>query len=499
MTSNPIPEALASCLRFSVGAGRGLRQAAGLRWLGSRAAYPAGVIVLSTLSLGTVLLTARLLGPAAFGTFTLLATLFQLASKADLGLSQLADQRLAAGTESEPDCTLDILRARLVIGTTIVAVMLPVAMIVGSAADGLSALDIALASAGGAAFMIANGPVTVFRARSGIWEFTVAALVLQAGLTAPRLAGLLLGGVTGIFLALVLWYGLLAAVLSSVFDWRAERTTPLSSLVVSALPLFAFNGFWEIYLSANRWISAGLSPAEDFGLFAFGANLAFAGIVMIGSVAQVRYPKLLGQIARSARGACSDLVEREASRLSLLLSVCIAAAIPATAPMIQLIFPQYEAASALTRAFAVSCVPLGFVACALPIVIPLAVRPWSTAITIFGPALVVLAGAMVVAEHMAGVEGQAWACTIAGLVMVFGIVASMHRLGIVGTPSALRIGLVQAVAVTGLAILAFACAPSGRVGAEKAFSPSDKTILSWESTRAFGAGERLLPPSIEPM
>jgi hypothetical protein len=99
--------------------------------------------------------------------------------------------------------------------------------------------------------MLANGPVTVFRATSKIWEFTASALLLQAGLTAPRLAGLAVGGVTGCFAALALWYGLLAALLSRSAAPPAARPTPLLPLLRLALPLFAFNACWEIYLSTN--------------------------------------------------------------------------------------------------------------------------------------------------------------------------------------------------------------------------------------------------------
>jgi hypothetical protein len=88
-----------------------------------------------------------------------------------------------------------------------------------------------VSSRAGAAFMLANGPVTVFRATSKIWEFTASALLLQAGLTAPRLAGLAVGGVTGCFAALALWYGLLAALLSRSAAPPAARPTPLLPLL----------------------------------------------------------------------------------------------------------------------------------------------------------------------------------------------------------------------------------------------------------------------------
>jgi hypothetical protein len=53
----------------------------------------------------------------------------------------------------------------------------------------LPVVGTALALAAGGTFMIANGPVTVFRASSKVWEFTVTALLLQAGLTVPASLG----------------------------------------------------------------------------------------------------------------------------------------------------------------------------------------------------------------------------------------------------------------------------------------------------------------------
>ena len=438
----------------------GLRDAPGLRWLGHRGAYTVGTMVVTCLSVGTTLLAPRLLGPVAFGTFTLLTSLFQYASKADLGLSQLADKKLTLGNGAEADCAADILRGRLVIGATVLCACVPIAVAIALTTRKLAAPDTALALAAGGAFMIANGPVTVFRASSMIWEFTAAALLLQAGLTAPRLAGLAAAGVTGCFGVLALWYAGLAALLCRSVTARAARPAPTLQLLRLSLPLFAFNCLWEIYLSANRWISAGLSSAEDLGLFAFGANLAFTGIGMLGTIAQVRYPRLLAQISAGSPGSCSGSVEREALRLCLILTAGAAVAILATHPMIQLLFPRFENATPATIALAVSCVPLSAVASSLPIVIPLSSRPWADATRIFLPSLLILFGAMAAANWIAGIAGQGWACTAAGLALIVSLVALMRRLGIVKRGAAFRIVVFHSVAIAVLALLAFAVAPA---------------------------------------
>jgi hypothetical protein len=206
---------------------RGLRHAPTLRWLGHPSAYAVGILIVSGLSVGTSIMAPRFLGPAAFGTFSLLTSLFQYATKTDLGLSQLADRKLTVENSAETDCAAKILRSRFIIGSIVVGLIVPIAMWVAWITETLPAAATGLAIAAGGAFMIANGPVTVFRATSKIWEFTTTALLLHAGLTAPRLAGLVVGGVTGCFAALALWYGALAVLLSRSVPPTAASPAPL--------------------------------------------------------------------------------------------------------------------------------------------------------------------------------------------------------------------------------------------------------------------------------
>ena len=472
-----------------------LRHASSLRWLGDRRTYAFGVLVVTGLSVATSMLAPRFLGPAAFGTFTLLTSLFQYATKTDLGLSQLADRKLAVSGAAEADGAANILRSRLTVGSTVLGVAVPVAMSIAWVTGKLPAPDAALAIAAGGAFMIANGPVTVFRAKSKVWEFTAAALLLNIGLTAPRLAGLVFGGVTGCFIALALWYGVLAALLSRSIP-RTTNAAPTLPMVRLALPLFAFNALWELYLSGNRWISAGLSSAEDFGLFAFGANLALTGIGMLATIAQVRYPRILAQIGKQPPAAGSKLVEREALFLCLLLSVGVAMAIIVTGPMIYLVFPRFERAAPVTMALAISCVPLGVVAAIIPLVISLSPRPWAHAIALFAPAFIILIGGMVAGNRMAGIAGQGLACTAAGLALIIGVAALMRRLGILQGQAALRVIFFQAVAIVALAWLA-AVAPAAAEtmpppGWRLSFSDDFASLRLWDET-ADGVWEPLFP------
>ena len=144
---------------------------------------------------------AASLEPAAFGTFALLTSLFTYAARADFGLSQLADKQIPGRAGGEAlKAGLDILNALWLVGFGLLAMLLPLVALFGE--NVLPKFDTTLAITGGIMAMIANGPVTLFRASSRLWEFTVVALVLQLGMTVPRLAGLLAGGITGSFAAL---------------------------------------------------------------------------------------------------------------------------------------------------------------------------------------------------------------------------------------------------------------------------------------------------------
>jgi O-antigen/teichoic acid export membrane protein len=433
-----------------------MRNAPGLQWLGTPKTYAIAAPIVSLLSAGTTLLAPRLLDPEAFGAFALLTTLFIYSARSDLGLTQLADRDLAARGGAIASRGVEILQARWTVGLVLLAIALPVAIFIAYQNGRLSPVDAALALVGGTAAMIANGPATVYRAASRLWEFTVAALVLQAGMTAPRLAGLVLAGTTGCFATLAVWYGLFALLFGGLLSRGAKRPVHILTMLHAAIPLFAFNGLWLVYISANRWISASLSPADQFGLFAFGANLAFVGIGLFASVAEVRYPKLLSDLAKASSEDKSISTEREMLRVGLVLAAGIAVAVLIAPRVIPFVFPRFEAATPTTLTLAVSCVPLVVVAWFIPIVIALSSRPWVDAIRIFGPASAILICAMIAGNHIAGIMGQGWACTIGALALLAGLAATMFRLDLLRGMVAIRVFSVQALLVMALSFLVVA-------------------------------------------
>jgi beta-glucanase (GH16 family)/O-antigen/teichoic acid export membrane protein len=473
-----------------------LRRSRRLRWVGHPATYGIGAPTLSVLGAGTTLLAPKLLDPTAFGAFALLTVLFQLIGATDFGLSQLADKEIGASS-CEHTRADRILCARWVIFGIVMAVTFPASALVPLIGIPLSPLDLALALTGGAAFMVANGPVTQHRAAHRLWEFTASALILQLGMTMPRLAGLLLGGVTGCFGTLAAWFGALALLHARP---RSLPRVRLLALFRHSLPLFVFYGLWLLYQSANRWISAALSSAYDFGLFAFGATLCFVALGLLGAIAQIRYPRLLLNISEVGRFGASAAMEREGILTGSLLVASVGIGILVIDPVIHLVFPLYVAAIEATVALAISCVPLGFIAWTLPILISRSASPWTMGIKLFGPALLALTVAMVLGDRWAGIAGQGWGCVAASLALVLAYVALLHKVGVVSGAACVRLAFLETAFIAvlvGIAIVASASARLPNLQAASSAAPADWQVTfeeKFESLRLWNGAQGVWEP-----
>ena len=444
---------------------RALRESRRIGWLSHPLSYTIGTTIVSLLSIGTSLLAPSLLGPVAFGSFALLTSLFQYASRFDLGLSQLADRDLAAGAVSTPGRDTDILIANWMAGALIFAVITPLAAIAASFSTTMTPLDTVLAIGGGALAMIANAPVTIFRAGARVWEFTAVALTLQAGMTLPRLAGLAVAGITGCFAVLVAWYAVLAIIFARPVTLTMPRPSRVLSLWRAAFPLFLFNALWLVYLTGNRWIAAFLTTPEELGLFAFGANLAFVGLGMISTIAQVYYPKLLVPHRAVAVPALVQDRSRCRQRCSAALLASVALMAIFTAPdFIMLIFPSYQGAAATTAILAISCLPLGLATWLVPICIALSTSPGRDAVRMFVPAFAVLLLTMAVGHLIAGTDGLAWGCVIGGFALVTSVAAHLKVVRALAPYAALRLIAVQVAMIGALSLLAFSFLPHSEGG-----------------------------------
>lgn len=436
-----------------------------MRWLGNPIAYAFGAITLTALSAGTTMIAPRLLDPAAFGAFALLTSLFNYAGGADLGLSQLADRRIAGRQEGVADIAVAIMQTRWLVGGLALVVLLPVSVAAAHFAETpISPLATALAVGGGIAAMISNGPISLFRAASKTWDFTFMAFILHAGMTVPRLMGLLFGGVTGCFAALAVWY-----VCCVAFFSRPARPSlqllPALPILRAALPLFVFHACWLVFITINRWISSFLSSPFELGFFSFGAALATIGLSLLSMFGQLRYPRLLPRIRSAELSEASALTEREMIMLSLAMIAIAVIAKLLTQPAVFLAFPGYEAAVPPTIVLAVACVPLGVLAWTMPMVIMMTAMPIRDALIVFVPAFIVLVAAMAVGHRLAGIEGQAWGFAAASFLLLVNTCLIMCKLGMLTGGAVARIVGMQGAAAAMLVAVSVLMPPYARAGA----------------------------------
>jgi hypothetical protein len=440
-----------------------IRDARGLRWLGHRLSFAVGMPLLTLIGLFTSLVIPRFVDPVQFGAYALLLNLFRYAGRGDLGLSQLADRRIAARPgapdEAEAACLIE---CRLMLGAASMATLLPLAVGWAAWSGWVTPLDAGLATAGGTASMIAGGPSSIFRARGWIWEYTALGFFFCIGFIVPRLIGFILGGVTGCFVALLLWYGAVVVCLNlrlPTLGLLRQTIHALHSNMSAALPLFAFAASWTVYLSASRWIAADLSSPRNLGLFAIGANLALTGVTTLGGIADVRYPRWLAKIGADRDGHHSDGITNEAIVVAAVVAVAVLFFVPVASYAVRAAFPAYVGSAPSAVALAVGCVPLAVVAWFLPVAIAMSRSPTCDALLMFGPATVVMVGGMAVGNRLAGIEGQSWGCCASSVVALAGMAAVLIRAKIQSPRAAARLILIPTLMVAGLAGVAWAQGP----------------------------------------
>lgn len=423
------------------------------RWLGKPIAYAIGAPIMNVIGAVTTVMAPMILEPTAFGAFALLTVLFQNAMFFDLGLSQLGDKMLGANGIVTHAVIEDLVQARWPIAMAVASFLVPMAVIIALVDGHFTPMDGVLTVLAGLAMMIANGRVVAYRTQSRTGEFTVSALLLQAGLTLPRLIGLLVAGVTGCFSMLALWYGACAAILAKPQRIDRERIARSMKFVRAGLPFFAFGAAWIFYMTANRWFSSALSNHHDFGLFAFGANLCAIAITVLSSISQVRYPKIIVAFHRSSVEG-SSLVGKDVVKLGAGLTVAVAAGVVLARPIIHAAFPEYDEAHAATIVLGASCIPLGIVAWLLPVVIAFSTKPVFHGARLFVPALLAMCIGMVAGNSTGGIVGQAWACVGASFLLVMMLFLHMRLIGLLETRVCSKLILSFAVllaAIVGLA------------------------------------------------
>ena len=425
--------------------------------LNDRAAYALGMPLLTLLNAVISVTVPGLLDPVSFGGYVLLLSIFQLVGMFDLGLSQITDKMLTKArqtTEYYDDTVSAVLWVRLVVAAAGLTVGMLVTLGLGGWNSELTPVRDFLAVLAGVAFMLANGPVSVYRASLRGWKFTIAALTLQAG-GITRLAGLLLGGLTGCLAMMAGWNCAMAIMLNRpVVSWRAPVSAASAfSIIRTAIPLFAFNGIWLCYLSANRLLSSMLSDGHSFGLFAFGASLTYIIVGSFGTIAAAFYPRWLTRLAESGRFSCSAPLADALTKLSLCNFVSLAVLIVAMRPGLGLVFPRFSGAAEPSAVLLISCLPLSAVAWTMPMAVVLSRRPAIEATKMFVPPILIISAGMTIGNSLDGISGQAWACVIAALVLLAGNCIALVRWTVLHSRTSARFLLLQTVLAAVLGML----------------------------------------------
>lgn len=373
------------------------------------------------------MLLPQLMEPAAFGTYSLVVTLFSYGLIFDFGVSQLIDRwvpaQLAANETTRAWQTGEMLLwLRLAIGIGVFLLTGLVLLVLdqrGELPFGLGAG--LLAALAGLADMVALGPVCIYRSRSERRNYAVMIFILLSGLVVARLGGLLAGGIVGCFAALATWYVVCAVVF--------QRSMPLSlstrpsagkalSLIGYGMPFFATSFIWAFYVTANRWVASFLLHGHDFGQFAFSANIFSLLVGALGGFSAFYYPKIAGRIANSPSFAQSGALTRDLSRLVGAITIIMAVGIILSGFLVRLIYPSYLPSVPAARIVLIAVPPMVLASWLMPVSQSSSTRPWIDGVLIFPAALLLLVGAIIGLDRSFGVEGIAWASTLSALPLI---------------------------------------------------------------------------------
>ena len=391
--------------------------------------YAISTLIITGLSSATTLLAPALLTASQFASFVLLASFFQLASRLDFGLSELAD-RYGHNPHNRQETSEHLIHARWMIASIILPLIGLSIYIFSKSNTLLPPLDLTLALTGGLLAMIAVGPVTVARAKNNIKDFAVLALTLQLGMTLPRLLGLALGGTTGCYLALTLWYVIFAARTWHDLDFKAYPWRALVSPLQQAFPLFLSALLWLCIQFLPRWLSAAISSQDDFSHLAFAFNIVALATGSLTTIGQAFYPRYL-ILRREGKGAqLPDTLRKDLFKTIFVAFLALAVILPLIPFGIIHLYPRYTPAIRETLIMVISLMPLIPVLWFVPLIVAIAAKPLRTMSLLTLPAGFALALLIFVLYYFAGREGQAFAILVFSflLFLVFTSLLKEHAL-----------------------------------------------------------------------
>jgi O-antigen/teichoic acid export membrane protein len=373
------------------------------------------------------MLLPKLMAPRLFGEYSLVVTLFNHGLIFDFGVSQIIDREIPAKlglgrNELARQIADRLLWVRLIIATaTFVLVFAVLAMLARADRLPFGLTAGALATLAGLADMVALGPACIYRAKSQRRAYAVCIAILLSGLVFARLGGLIAGGLNGCFVALSVWY-------VSCGVWF-HRTTPLrpserptrrqtASVIAQGLPFFATAIIWSFYVTENRWVASLLIPPEQFGQFAFSANIFSLLVGAAGGFSAFYYPKIVERIASGGAWSMSRALTRDLAAIVGITVVVVAVGVALAGIVVPVVYPGYADGIATMRIILVAVPPMVLASWLMPISLSVGNRPLIDGLLIFPAAAISLAIAMCLLHEHFGEPGAAWASTISALSLI---------------------------------------------------------------------------------
>jgi O-antigen/teichoic acid export membrane protein len=383
------------------------------------------VVTLLNAVVGMVL--PQMMQPREFGEYSLVVTLFNYGLIFDLGISQVIDRRIPAYLGSgQANMAREIgdrlLWLRLAVG--IGAFVLTGLGLMLLALEHMLPFSLAagmFAALAGLADMVALGPVCIYRARTLRRDYAIRIAILLSGLIFARLGGLMAGGLVGCFAAMAVWYVACAFLFHRHMPLRAADRPRISegmSLIAYGIPFFATAFIWAFYVTGNRWIASFLIEPDQFGQFAFSANVFSLLVGAAGGFSAFYYPKMAERIAGSARYAVSGVITRDLAALNVVTTCIMAVAIALAGFLIHLIYPQYFVGVGTARIILMAVPSMILASWLMPISLSAGHKPLVDGLVIYPLATVILGAAIVFLYRAYGDEGAALASTVSALPLI---------------------------------------------------------------------------------
>jgi O-antigen/teichoic acid export membrane protein len=408
------------------------------------------------------LLLPALLGPAAFGQYSLAVTLFQYGLIFDFGVSQLIDRRVPVLLSTGPRSALDrfvsdMLWLRLYVAAATLsggAVILAALAWSDRLAFGWGSGFLSLAA--GIGFMLALGPVSVLRASSDRAGFAASNGLLMVILAIARPIGVVVDGVLGCFAALAVCYGAAAGAMQ--MEMRPDpahrlRLSAVPKILAQSSPLFITSLIWAFYMTANRWVVSLDARQLELGYFAFGSNVVYLIVGSVGVLAPYYYPAMTARLATGADYCVSGRLLRDMSGLVVMMALATVIGVLIGPFFVDLLYPKFSGSGAVMRLLLVALPALSLATWLMPLALSVARRPWVQGLLVYALSLVLLMVVTRVGYIRGGIDGAAWGLSVSAVPLVGLQLAALRAGRVTRTRDAVLLFALVAACTAGIAAM----------------------------------------------